>query len=98
MLAKMVLLQNVDLHSGCTPGHKHLASRCRYGDTEAVEDFLAIGKDVNMVDDQLRTALHYAVAYAQMEAFEALLQGGADLERADVKANTPLHYAAGYGR
>ena len=51
-----------------------------------------------MADDELRTALHYAVAYAQMGAFEALLEAGADLERADVKANTPLHYAAGYGR
>ena len=37
----------------------------RYGDTEAIEDFLAIGKDVNAGDDQGRTALHYAVAYQQ---------------------------------
>lgn len=63
-----------------------------------MEDFLAIGKDVNMADEQKRTSLHYAVAYAQMEVFEALLEAGADLERADAEANTPLHYAAGYGR
>ena len=40
---------------------------CRYGDTEAIEDFLAIGKDVNDADDQGRTALHYAVAYQQQQ-------------------------------
>ena len=39
---------------------------CRYGDTEAVEDFLAIGKDVNRRDEQQRTAMHYAVAYQRM--------------------------------
>ena len=39
-----------------------------------------------MVDDQLRTALHYAVAYAQMAAFEALLEAGADL---DIRAGCP---------
>ena len=39
----------------------------RYGDTEAIEDFLAIGKDVNAADEQGRTALHYAVAYQQQQ-------------------------------
>lgn len=37
----------------------------RYGDEEAVEDFLAIGKDPNEGDAQGRTALHYATAYDQ---------------------------------
>lgn len=30
---------------------------------EAVEDFVAIGKDINEQDEEGRSALHYAVAY-----------------------------------
>lgn len=35
----------------------------RAGDVEAVEDFVAIGKDINEQDGEGRSALHYAVAY-----------------------------------
>jgi ankyrin repeat protein len=34
-----------------------LLDAAKYGDMEAVEDFLAIGKDVNMKDDVGRTPL-----------------------------------------
>ena len=51
----------------------------RHGDVEATEDFLAIGKDVNMVDADQRTPLHYAVAYAQHEVFDLLVGAGANL-------------------
>ena len=33
---------------------------CRQGDIEAVEDFIAIGRDVNEKDKDGRTPLHYA--------------------------------------
>ena len=46
---------------------------------EAVEDFLAIGKDVNMRDDEDRTPLHYAVAYSHETVVEELLANGADM-------------------
>ena len=46
---------------------------------EATEDFLAVGKDVNMVDADQRTPLHYAVAYAQHEVFDLLVGAGANL-------------------
>ncbi len=35
----------------------------RYGDVEGVEDFIAIGKGVNEADKDLRTPLHYSIAY-----------------------------------
>jgi ankyrin repeat protein len=63
-----------------------------------VEDFLAIGKDVNMADEQQRSPLHYAAAYDHAEVAQALLDAGAKLEAVDSKSNTPLHSAAGYGR
>ena len=35
----------------------------RYGDLEATEDLIAVGHDVNAIDGEKRTPLHYAVAY-----------------------------------
>jgi ankyrin repeat protein len=52
----------------------------RYGDLEACEDFIAIGRDVNAADAENRTPLHYAVAYNHPDILEALLEAGADLE------------------
>lgn len=69
----------------------------RYGDVEAIEDFVAIGK-ADMTDDLGRNALHYAVAYDQGAAAGALLENGIDVNAADSKGNTALHFAAGYGR
>ena len=44
---------------------------------EATEDFLAVGRDVNGVDADQRTALHYAVAYQHREVFDVLVTAGA---------------------
>jgi len=70
----------------------------RYGDLEAVEDFIAIGKDVNQGDNEERTALHYAAGFNHGDVASLLLKEGASLAAKDSKGNTPLHYAAGYGR
>lgn len=70
----------------------------KYGDVEAVEDFLAIGKDPNLVDEFNRSPLHFAVSIQHMGIIDALLAAGANVEIKDSKNNTPLHYAAGYGR
>lgn len=70
----------------------------RYGDLEAVEDFLAIGKDVNMTDSEQRTPLHFASGTGHAEIASALIDAGANVSATDNQGNTPLHYAAGYGR
>ena len=75
-----------------------LLDAAKYGDIEAVEDFLAIGKDPNLVDEFNRSPLHFAVSIQHMEIIDVLLTAGADIEIRDSKDNTPLHYAAGYGR
>ena len=41
------------------PEVETLHDAARYGDVEAVEDFIAIGKDVNARDSSERTPLHY---------------------------------------
>eukprot|EP00210_Caulerpa_lentillifera_P000778 g753.t1 len=75
-----------------------LLDAAKYGDVEAAEDFLAIGKDPNLADEFGRTPLHFAVSIQSMEIVEALISSGANLETKDSKQNTPLHYAVGYGR
>ena len=52
----------------------------RYGDLEAVEDFIAVGKDVSESDEEGRTPLHYAVAYNHAEIVDELVSSGANLE------------------
>lgn len=80
------------------PEIDNLFDAARYGDLEAVEDFIAIGKDVNAADKESRTPLHYASGFDHPEIAQMLIDEGAKLEAQDSKGNTPLHYAAGYGR
>eukprot|EP00898_Chlorokybus_atmophyticus_P007991 jgi/Chlat1/8193/Chrsp76S00612 len=76
----------------------NLIDAAKFGDVEAAEDFLAVGRDVNEADKEGRTPLHFSVAYSQPAVFEVLVAAGAKLNATDSKQNTPLHYAAGYGR
>ncbi|KAF5831842.1 ankyrin repeat-containing domain protein [Dunaliella salina] len=75
-----------------------LLSAARVGDDEAVEDFLAVGKDVGMKDAQSRTPLHFAAGYNHKSIAKMLIEAGAPLEAQDSMGNTPLLYASGYGR
>ena len=85
-----------------TPEVETLHDAARYGDVEAVEDFIAIGKDVNARDSSQRTPLHYAIAFGKGDAgeeiFNQLIEADSDLTAVDEKKNTPLHYACGYGK
>ncbi|GLC50215.1 hypothetical protein PLESTB_000355100 [Pleodorina starrii] len=80
------------------PEINNIRDAAKFGDEEAVEDFIAIGKDINEPDAQGRTALHYAVAYDHAVIAKMLVDEGANLEARDTMNNTPLHYACGYGR
>jgi Ankyrin repeats (3 copies) len=79
------------------PVVNNILDAAKYGDVEAVEDYMAIGKG-DLRDENGRGCLHYAVAYDQGAAAAALLDNGADVSAVDAGGNTPLHYAAGYGR
>jgi len=84
------------------PEVETLHDAARYGDQEAVEDFIAVGKDVDARDSSKRTPLHYAIAFGKGDAgetiFNMLLNANSDLTAVDEKKNTPLHYACGYGK
>mmetsp|Transcript_52305 Transcript_52305/g.166547 ORF Transcript_52305/g.166547 Transcript_52305/m.166547 type:complete len:201 (+) Transcript_52305:3-605(+) len=71
----------------------------KFDDMEALEDFIAVGKDLNEQDGEGRTAAHYACAFGRAGILNRLLEEDAvKLELQDSKGNTPLHYACGYGR
>jgi len=79
------------------PEVNSILDAARYGDLEAIDDYMAIGKG-DIRDENGRTALHYAVAYNQGAAAGALLEAGADVNATDSNGNSALHFAAGYGR
>ena len=60
-----------------------------YGDIEAVEDFLSIGKSPNEADGDGRVPLHFACGFGHGAAGEAvvsaLLEAKADVNAADAK-------------
>lgn len=80
------------------PTVNNLFDAAKAGDLEAVEDFVAIGRDVDEADEGGRTPLHFAVAYGHAAVARELLGSGASLDAREKQGNTPLHYACGYGR
>lgn len=54
-------------------------------------------RNVNSIDDDRKTALHFAAYYDLGDIVEILLKNEANVNATDKDLNTPLHYAAKYG-
>jgi len=71
-----------------------LQTIARTGDLTTLNELLHSGTDVNAVDADQRTALHWAALSGQTDVATQLLAAGADVNRVDRIGRTALHYAA----
>eukprot|EP00177_Eucheuma_denticulatum_P005189 GFKZ01009452.1.p1 GENE.GFKZ01009452.1~~GFKZ01009452.1.p1 ORF type:complete len:317 (+),score=55.75 GFKZ01009452.1:100-1050(+) len=71
-------------------------SACYDADITAIEKALSDGQDVNIVDVNRRTALHFCAANGLPTLCKRLLEMGAEIDAQDVKGLTALHMATGY--
>ena len=55
---------------------------------------LAAGVNINAVDLESHSAVHWAVVCGELEALDLLCNSGADLNIPDLHGAFPIHYAA----
>jgi ankyrin repeat protein len=78
---------------------KPLHAAAGFGDAEAVSLLVAIGADVQALDEDGISALHHAVQSGSLAAVDRLLEAGADPNLRERKwRGTPLSWAAVMGR
>jgi len=73
------------LHLVCRGGHGFFAER-----------LIKLGAEVNLPDNDGRTAIHYAVMSGNSALVQTLLDLGCDPNKLTKKMETPLHFAAKY--
>ena len=64
------------------------------GDVSQVGDLLDNGANVNAVDNEKKTPLHWASLKGHEAVAALLVKNGADVNAVDNNKNTPLHYAS----
>ncbi|OPB44812.1 hypothetical protein A0O28_0089500 [Trichoderma guizhouense] len=69
-----------------------------HGRLSVVQQFLALGADVNQVDYCNQTALHCAAGYGHADITKLLLEHGAKIDIKDEEEQLPLHCASGQGQ
>ncbi|MHC9538765.1 MAG: ankyrin repeat domain-containing protein [Vulcanimicrobiota bacterium] len=77
-----------------SPEASGLFSAVKSSNIEALKKFLQQGTDLNGVDKDGTTVLHWAVNTGLREITELLVNGGADLSAEDNDGRTPLHWAS----
>lgn len=68
------------------------------GDERVIEEMLAGGGAIlsRTLNEERRSALHFAAALGKAELVKKLLDAGAEVDLGDIEGYTPLHMAAGY--
>ncbi|OMP66655.1 M48 family metallopeptidase [Domibacillus epiphyticus] len=67
------------------------------GDTDTVAQMIESGAEIDELDSEGDSALHYALYSEQTETAEQLLEAGADPNVENISGNTPLWIAYDYG-
>lgn len=72
----------------------------RKGEEEVMREMLRYSRDLlpQVVDDNGRSALHFAAAINNVPCVQLLLAAGADVDLQDREGYAPLHMAAGYSQ
>jgi len=65
--------------------------------TAEIEQLINDGADINSIDDDGNTGLHWAATFGYTAMAELLITKGADVNPINLEGNTPLHWAAGQG-
>jgi ankyrin repeat protein len=75
--------------------YDNVARAAANNDAGAVQALVGGGSgNPNQVDDQSRTAMHYAALSGNLQIMAILIKAGAKLDPTDPLGNTPLHLAA----
>jgi len=80
-------------------GYNHILHAARHGNLDMVKELLEanLGSDINIIDSDGNTPLHYAVHHRNAAFVELLLHHKANLNLKNRFENTPLRFAAGQG-
>lgn len=95
----VLLAGTISLAAGLQAADRTVADAAMAGDLEAVRTLLKQGADVNAVQGDGVTALHWAALKGHDDLAKMLLVAGANVRaRTRFGSYTPLHVAAEYGR
>lgn len=76
---------------------RHLISAIAFGDNSLCLDLLRQGIDVNAIDKNDWTALHWSAGSGQVDTAQMLFDFGARVQVANKTGASPLHFAATHG-
>ena len=94
-----LLLKNraTNLNAKAFDGTTPLILAARLAIEGMVEELISADADINLADDNGKTALHWAASVNNVEAVNVLLANGANRDAQDLKDETPLFLAAKEG-
>ena len=82
---------------GHTPLHEALVHKynqpLNYKYNQSLKDLVSAGVNVNVVNKNKDTALHFAVGARNLQAMQILIKAGADINARNKEDDTPLHQA-----